>query len=447
MNNRFGKLNSPCCIPLSFRGWTILCLLVAGLVPRLQAQDQEKTLRYDNWVYEDHIRTVQFYRGNDPLSVPFLYIGDNFQLTLEFDELVPGNTFDSDFWVDVISCDEYWKPSNLLPIEFLDGFSNDRIFEWRRSENTRIPFIHYEYKFPAEGVTFKRSGNYLLRVYRRGDESDLVLTRRLIVAGNQIRVEPLLGLSRSISDRLRIQRLDFNIYTTGLRTMNPAEDLHVVLLQNGRWDNAITGIRPTFFSSDKLEYQFNAGLEFNGGNEYRLLDIRSHRFYTDKMKKVEDRDSIWFIDLHPERPRPSNKYYSMPDFNGAYFIQVQEFPNGGINADYSLVRFTLKYPEPVTDGKVYVFGAMTDWKCKPEFQMEYNPAKYRFEAEVLLKQGVYNYHYVVREFDTGKTDEVRMEGSHFETENYYTILVYYRPITSRNAELIGISHINYYDRN
>ena len=408
-------------------------------------EGSDKTLIYDDHIYEPNIRTVQFYKENNPFTYPILYVDDPFQLTLEFDALISEEASPENFWIEVVNCDHDWSPTSLLPLEFMEGFSTDRLYDFERSQNTLIPYIHYRYRFPAEGASFKRSGNYLLKVYRSGNENDLILTRRFVVAGPKVEVEPLLGQSLMASQRRKVQRVDFNIHMTGNLPglIDPRQDFQVYIMQNFRWDNMVGDLQPLFATGRKLEYQFDAGTEFEGGNEYRMLDIRTTRFHTEKMKSVENRDSIYHITLYPENPRRRNIYYSRPDLNGNFLVEVQEYPNSAWEADYVLVRFALKYPEPLRDGDVHVIGKFSDWKCTEENEMPYNPAAYRFETELLLKQGVYDYAFVVNTPDG--VDEQHMEGSHFETENYYTILVYFKPPGARSSRLIGLSHVNYYE--
>ncbi|MEM6268627.1 MAG: DUF5103 domain-containing protein [Bacteroidota bacterium] len=410
-----------------------------------QTRGPDKTLRYEDFVYEPHIRTVQFYRGENPLSYPFLYLDEPIQLTLEFDALVPPDTPADNFWISIVNCDHEWRPTTLLPLEFLEGINTDRLYEYVRSENCLVPYIHYEYRFPAEGAFFKRSGNYLLKVYRAGNENDLILTRRLIVAQPKIEVEPLMGQAMLASDRRRIQRVDFKIkLTANMPAMfDPNQDLKVMILQNFRWDNAATELQPLFATGNTLEYQFDAGSEFAGGNEYRWLDIRTVRFYPDKIRKIEEVDSVFRVDLYTEKPRAGNPVSSRPDLNGGYFIDVQEYQNAEFESDYVWVRFGLAYPKPIPDASVYVYGQFCGWRCTEENVMTYNAAKSRYEGELLLKQGVYNYAYAVRKEDRRLAEESTMEGTHFETENYYTILVYFAPMGTRSPELLGVSHINY----
>ncbi|HEX2900653.1 MAG TPA: type IX secretion system plug protein domain-containing protein, partial [Bacteroidia bacterium] len=251
-----------------------------------QSGEPAKVMEFTDQVYEPNVRTVQFYRGQDPFSYPILYLGEETRLMLEFDILQPQESRVPDYWIEVVSCDHDWTPSGLLPLEYMDGFSSDRMYDYSPSQNTLIPYIHYRYEFPAQGSQFKKSGNFLLKVFRSGDQDDLLLTRRLIVADHKIGVQPLMGQSRMATDRRRIQRVDFNLQLTHAfpGIFDPRNDLKVYILQNFRWDNAVGGLQPMFTSPDELQYQFDAANNFEGGNEFRLLDIRSTRFKTALIK-------------------------------------------------------------------------------------------------------------------------------------------------------------------
>ncbi len=417
----------------------------------LQEEDSttiHKTIAYEDRVYEPNVKTVQFYRGNNPFTYPIIYLGEETRLTLEFDVLQTLDMQPESFIIDVISCDHDWTPSGFLPLEFIDGFNSDRLYYDNRSQNTLVPYVHYRYAFPAEGSSFKRSGNYLLRVYRSGNEEDLILTRRLIVTDHKMIVTPAMGESRMADQRRRVQRVDFNLRfaTQFPGIFDPRNDLKVYILQNFRWDNAVSGLQPMFFTAEQLDYQFDAANNFEGGNEYRMLDIRSTRFRTQSVQTMVNEDTIIRYSLFTDEPRPKNVYFSRQDLNGNYAISVQEYPNASYEADYVFVRFGLKWGEPIKDADVYLMGKYNDWRLDPENQLSYNPAASRYECELLLKQGVYDYCYVLKSPSNGHLDEAKFEGSHSETENYYTILVYYKPIGARGAELVGMRHVNFYDR-
>lgn len=113
---------------------------------------------YDDHIYEPQIRTVQFYRGQNEMSYPILYMRDQTALTIEFDELTPPDGDISDFWVRVISCTANWEQSELLDYEYLDGYYNDRLLDWTESRNTRIHYFHYRYTFPIRTLPLPNLG-------------------------------------------------------------------------------------------------------------------------------------------------------------------------------------------------------------------------------------------------------------------------------------------------
>jgi hypothetical protein len=57
-----------------------------------------------------------------------------------------------------------------------------------------------------------------------------------------------------------------------------------------------------------------------------------------------------------------------------------------------------------------------------------------------LKQGYYNYTYISVN-DNKPSDKFELEGDYWETENAYTILIYYKSFTDRSDQLIGVSRI------
>ncbi len=64
-----------------------------------------------------------------------------------------------------------------------------------------------------------------------------------------------------------------------------------------------------------------------------------------------------------------------------------------------------------------------------------------YTANIFLKQGFYNYAYVYED-ENGNKDFFQMEGYYYNTENDYTILVYYTPLGERYDRLIAVRSIN-----
>ena len=67
--------------------------------------------------------------------------------------------------------------------------------------------------------------------------------------------------------------------------------------------------------------------------------------------------------------------------------------------------------------------------------MVYNRSNSSYEAtSVILKQGWYDYQYFV---ESKTLPTYYFEGSHFQTENYYDVLVYHRSLQPMADLLVG----------
>ena len=113
-----------------------------------------------------------------------------------------------------------------------------------------------------------------------------------------------------------------------------------------------------------------------------------------------------------------------------------------LDGDYGFVQFRLKYPEQIGGGDLFIFGALSDWKFKDEYKLIYNNERGFYEADIYLKQGYYNYQYALLK-DNETAGIIRfIEGTHYETENDYTIYVYYNEPSERYERLIGVKKFN-----
>ena len=186
---------------------------------------------YDNHTYESHVKTVRLYASSIENAYPILYLGETDFLTLEFDELLPQSENASNLTASLLQCDADWNPSNVMQMEFYEGFATQSLSEYTRTEVTNVPYVHYNYTFPKDGEHFKMSGNYILYVYRNGDKENLVITRRLMVADKLMEVNPTLTLSGSVP-RMRQTDINFTLNNTGgLPISNQDWDIKVIVLQ------------------------------------------------------------------------------------------------------------------------------------------------------------------------------------------------------------------------
>ncbi|MEP6514315.1 MAG: DUF5103 domain-containing protein, partial [Parafilimonas sp.] len=90
---------------------------------------------------------------------------------------------------------------------------------------------------------------------------------------------------------------------------------------------------------------------------------------------------------------------------------------------------------------VYLTGEMNGNLIDDDAKMDYNADKGIYEKTLFLKQGFYSYNYITKNISDknkyGKYETAQTEGNYWETENNYTILVYYRSLSDRADELVG----------
>jgi len=113
-----------------------------------------------------------------------------------------------------------------------------------------------------------------------------------------------------------------------------------------------------------------------------------------------------------------------------------------VEADYVYVDFFLPYANPIVTGNVYVLGKLTDWRMNRLSKMAYNYTRNGYEAHLRLKQGYYNYIYVISNDSKKGGDESTLEGNHWDTENDYYILVYHRKFGTYYDQLVGYKTFN-----
>lgn len=403
----------------------------------------DNVLRYDDYIYKPNIKTVQMHESSWEGAAPIIDLNTNQQLNLEFDDL---GADQKQYSITFAHCNADWTPSDLMISEYLNGFFDLNIINFNFSVNTAQKYTHYKISFPQQNLQFTKSGNYVMYVYLNGDKKDLVLSRRFLVFDNQVTLATTFRQAMGNDEQYNKQHLDFSIYHSTYNLTNPYVDLKVVISQNNRFDNAVTNIKPTFIGNNSLTYSLDDASTFNGGNEYRFFDIRSLRFVTEKVKKIYmDENLKNHAVLNSEENRLVKPYLFYNDLNGGFLIRNSNAGgtvNMDIEADYVYVDFFLPYVTPEANGNFYVMGKLTDWRMNKLSKMTYNPARFGYEATLYVKQGYYNYNFVLSNDKDKSGDETKTEGNHWETENDYYFLVYHRKIGTYYDALIGYKKVN-----
>lgn len=392
-------------------------------------------------IYSPTIKTVQFFVYGNQLTYPVWKLNSTDRLELDFDDISTA-VRNYSYTFQLYNAD--WSPALLSQFDYISGFSQVRIANYRNSSVAFTRYIHYQALLPDRNCLPTRSGNYLLKVFLDGDTSKTVFTRRLLVIdpkadiGAQI-LQPFNGLYNRTH-----QKIQFSVNTKSLNLMNAMQQVHVCILQNNRWDNYLHDIRPTFIRQNTLEYNAENDCLFPGGREWRWLDLRSFRFQSDRVERADYSNKATTIYVKPDADRSQQRFVFYRDNNGLFTSDVTESINPLWQADYATVLFRYQPPgnTPIANKDLYLFGQLTNYGDLDSAKMHFNEQSGLYETSLFLKQGYYNYAYVTTGKDRSNPSFDLTEGNFWDTENNYTILVYYRPLGGRADELIGYSFIN-----
>jgi hypothetical protein len=392
-----------------------------------------------NLSYTDpKIHTVLFYTAGWEFSLPVIEAGTSERLILKFDELA-GNP--ENFHYSLVHCDADWNTSRLTTSEYMEGFAENPINDYAFSVNTTIPFVNYRLTLPNNDVRILVSGNYLLKIWEENNREKPVLVRPFYVAEKEAEISGEIHRATYEGYNGESQQVAFAINFSKLNITDPLNEIKTVVMQNSRADNQLFGLKPTYIRQNQLVYEDKLDL-FKGGNEFRNFNAKNIQTNGMGVRAVEYRDPYFHLFLERDMSLGKEIYRSKDDLNGSYLVKNDRASDSDLESDYVWVHFFLSPPDQVTNDQIYVFGALSDWQCSLINHMEYNPETKLYEATMLLKQGFYDYQYVLYNKDKDSVDASFLEGSHIETENDYHFFVYYRGFSSRYDRLIGYRVIN-----
>jgi hypothetical protein len=414
------------------------------IVLQFQAQDDPYYnpgfIRNDNAVYKNNISTVLLYKSGFELSPPIIRLHTDDRLTLVFDELYADL---KQYRFTIVHCDASWNKSDLQQMEYIDGFMEDNIENYKTSYNTTIPYVNYVLELPSEYLQIKKSGNYILKVYLDNDNAEnVILTRKFMVYEPKVNIEGKVVKAMDLDLRYTHQQVDFKIMNGNYYLTDPYINMHVMVMQNGRWDNMVRDIQPRAISGYIYDFTMMEQLAFPAGNEYRYFDMKTLKYNTDRMQSLQYDPEGYQVYLMTDKPRADGNYYSGEDINGRKLIAANDTRDSYTEGDYAWVHFLLPYRFPLADGNFYVFGALSDWQYNQGNLMTYNFDLNAYEAKIFLKQGYYNYEYVFLENISKTGDATFLEGSYWETMNEYTIFVYHRQPGDSYDQLVGVGFVN-----
>lgn len=398
--------------------------------------------RNPDLVIDPNIHTVLIHPIGSPLAPPIIILNSGGGLQISFDDF-KANYQDYAYSIELV--DSNWQSISMNEFEYINGFNQNKINNYSVSSIATQKYFHYQFNFPNNYCSPKLSGNYILKVFKNGDKTNIAFTKRFYVASSIVNInaqvqEPFDGaISRTH------QRIKASIDIRDIPNFQNNQ-LTVKVIQNNRFNDAKTTTAPSFMRNTYLEFNNDGELVFPAGKEYRWLDLQSLQLRSDRIAEINNKEAVTKIIMRPDGTRANLLYSTFKDLNGGYLIMNTDNVQSENQNDYAQVQFTYvpKDNIPYLDQKLYLAGSITHNILDPNAEMQFDVKLGVYQKTLLLKQGYYSYSYILRDRNAPNDldDFTETEGNHFETENNYTILVYYHAPGTLNDQLLGFATIN-----
>ena len=416
-----------------------LFFIFSFMITFLQIKAQVNT----DQIYAPGIKTVKLFKVNNQASMPVIRLNSADQLELHFDDLSgdPKN-----YYYTIELCNADWQSSDLSSFDYIKGYQQQSISNYTVSSYALKKFVHYSMLFPEKDCQPSKSGNYLLKVFLDADPEKIVFAKRFFVVQNEVAVTALVRQTFDAQRAGYYQKVQLSINTMQLNVYSVQQQLKIAVIQNYEWINTLTDVQPTFINNNLLEYNNEDDFVFAGGRENRWVDLRSFSFKSERIATLDKAKVPVQIWVKPDGPRSGVGYFSMKDLNGWYLVSSTEVTDPWVQGDYANVHFVYVTPDrhPFDNKELYLLGEITGNGLTKDARMNWNDQENVYEKDLVLKQGYYSYCYGTRDLNSKEPiiDYSLTEGNFWETENDYTVFVYYRSISGRYDELVTVKNIN-----
>ena len=389
---------------------------------------------YETRAFSDRFKTIRTDVEGRDLFPPIIELNSNEHITISFDEMTEEASY---LQYSLVHCNADWRPSALSELEYLDGFNTNPIETFDYSIATFAHYVHYSLTLPNEDVQFKASGNYVLLVYPENEPEQILLQVSFSVYENDILVAPSVTSRTDIDYNREHQQVSVSLNANNYRIQNPYNELKVSVTPNGRRDQEVIVNRPLRVQGNQVIFDHDRNLIFEAGNEFRRFEMVATRYAGLGVEKIYHFDPYYHVVLATSEPRAETSYLYDKTQNGRFVIRQSGANDSDTEADYFVVHFTLD-SDPISGGKIYIDGELTNHLYTPYNEMVYNPQTGQYEKTLLLKQGSYNYQYLFLPDGASSATAAPIEGNYYQTVNEYLVKVYHRAPGERYDKLIGI---------
>lgn len=386
-------------------------------------------------IMSDNIASLQVVAGDDWLSPPITTLHGGEPINVSFDDMTHEYRR---YAYRLEHCEADWSISTeLFASDFCEGFNEDILIDdVTESINTNTLYTHYRLRMPNENCKIKMSGNYKLTVYDENTGED-VLYACFMVMEQKVNVKLGVTSNTDIDTNKSHQQVSMDMNFSGIKVNRFDDEIKTVVMQNGRWDNAVINAKPQYVTADMASWNHNKDFIFNAGNEYRKFETLDVTHATMGIESMEWDGNDYHANVWTDEPRLNYVYDE--DANGSFYIRNSDNTENDITTEYVIVNFKLKTDRQNND--IFINANWTNDRFIDKYKMTYDPVAGLYTASIKLKQGYYSYQYLGLD-NEGNAYPLSSEGNFFQTENKYQALVYYKGIGQRTHQLVGYQQVN-----
>jgi hypothetical protein len=382
--------------------------------------------------FSERVRTLRVFVADSWQSAPVIDLDKGDPIEINFDVLGASPGY---YTYRIRHCNADWTLSELIESEYLDGLQGNPIEDYANSFNTKMDYVNYKLLIPNEKVNLKISGNYVVQVIPENDDRP-VLNACFSVVEPQTAIQMQVSAITDQGSNSKYQAVSFEV-AYGNEIKSPVQELKVYVLQNNRFDNKASLIKPLSLQNKRAVYDHHPALIFAAGNEYRSFEMTTTQYSGLNIDAIEYHSPYYHSILRPDHIRSDRAYSFNDDINGNIVVRNNDASDSNIEADYQFVHFYLPCEKPFLEN-VYILSEAFNNIPDIRSQMDYSIRDKGYVKAVLLKEGYYNYLYVTRKNESLPASTAPIEGDYYQTENKYRIMVYSRTVGARYDKLIGV---------
>ncbi|MBK7106178.1 MAG: DUF5103 domain-containing protein [Ignavibacteriae bacterium] len=383
---------------------------------------------------EPIIKSLKVYVNENQHSLPVLKLGTKDKLNIYFEvesEEIPS------FAIHFQACNKNWETyDNLL----LQGTSDNALFNVNveRLPNTTDGANYFVNEtFPNNNVNFNISGNWIFYITDSYDKETIYEFGKFFIVENIVELKTDIQNWRregKISSNNELDRV-LNLKTSFVipDSLDPFRVDFVNIIKNYEINFSQMLEKNSFQENKNYEWDGSKSFTFitrdlEPGKEYRQVNLNDHNKYQHPQTRAHF-DGIEYSRFYKLGEKDLNGSFSLMQKNNQY-------------ADYIIATFEFSPPDPI-DEDIFIVGSFTNWEVLPWYKLNYAKNNYKISLE--LKRGIYDYQFVTGNIDDDKVENIDwriFEGNFWETNNKYSIFLYYKsPLFGEYDQIIGYKQI------